>query len=168
MELVTQQMVRIPQNEQPNELQTLFQQLQNSNFPTWTVPTVTLCRVDCNMLNFVRRPEQWFSVDWENSGWGDPAFEIADLATHVANKEVPETDWQSLIDAYCQLVKDPQCKLRIRCYRKILRVWYIVRLYRYLYEMPRGLDQRLATLPAEWQADIQAKYEHYLKIGELD
>lgn len=164
--LVAEQLARIPSDEQPSELKHLYRQLQQSDFPTWAPAPSTLCRVDSNLLNFVRQPDRWLSVDWENSGWGDPAFEIADLITHVANLAVPQTRWQWLIDAYAAESKDAELVLRIQTHRKIRLLWYAARLYRYLYEMPRGLDQRLVKLPEGWQADIQAKYEAYLELSD--
>lgn len=163
--LVTEQMARLPQAEQPSELRELYHQMQECEFPAWKPVPSVLCRVDCNLLNFVRQPDRWLSVDWENSGWGDPAFEIADLITHVANRAVPQARWQWLIEAYCARSNDTEMQLRIQTHRKIRLLWYAVRLYRYLYEMPRGLDQRLAELPDGWQADIQAKYAQYLELS---
>lgn len=163
--LIEEQLARIPISEQPNELQELYQQLLQTVFPSWDAAPTALCRVDCNLLNFVRQPDRWLSVDWENSGWGDPAFEIADLITHVANRDVPQDRWQWLIDAYCTASNDEMLRLRIEMHRRIRLVWYAVRLYRYLYEMPRGLDQRLTALPEGWQADIREKYESYLELS---
>lgn len=163
--LVAEQLAHIPSDAQPSELKHRYHQMQQSNFPTWAPAPSTLCRVDSNLLNFVRQPNRWLSVDWENSGWGDPAFELADLITHVANRAVPQTRWQWLIDAYAVQSKDAELVLRIQTHRKIRLLWYAARLYRYLYEMPRGLDQRLAKLPEGWQADIQAKYEAYLELS---
>ncbi len=39
-------------------------------------------------------------------------------------------------------------------------------LARYLYEFPRGLDERLASPPVDWPADVAARYEHYLGLAE--
>ncbi len=67
-DLVRQQLVRIPSAEQPAELQALFQRFAQTAFPTWPTPPTVLCRVDCQLLNFVRRADRFLSVDWENSG----------------------------------------------------------------------------------------------------
>jgi hypothetical protein len=37
---------------------------------------------------------------------------------------------------------------------------------RFLYEWPRGQDQRLADRPQGWEADMRAKYAHYLGLAE--
>ena len=164
--IVRQQMTLIPQEAQPASLQALLRQFEATRFPDWPEAPVALCRVDANTLNFVRRPGLWASVDWENSGWGDPAFEIADLMTHAAYVEVPSRRWEWAIDAYCNLTSDIGAAIRIQVYYKVLLVWWVARLARYLYQVPRGLDERLVSLPVDWQADMLAKYEHYWGLAE--
>jgi thiamine kinase-like enzyme len=122
--------------------------------------------MDNNVTNYVRRPGLWASVDWEYSGWGDPAFDVANLITHVTYKDVPASQWPSLIAAYSGQVKDATASLRVQVYGQILVAWWAARLARYLYELPRGLDQRLAAWSPGWQSDIRAKYEHYLHLAE--
>jgi hypothetical protein len=63
-------------------------------------------------------------------------------------------------------VEDDSAAVRIQVYCNILLVWWAARLARYLYEIPRGQDRRLADWPVGWQADIKAKYEHYLGLAE--
>jgi thiamine kinase-like enzyme len=105
-------------------------------------------------------------VDWENSGWGDPAFEIANLITHPAYIKVPLSRWDWVIDAYCELARDDDIATRIRTHWKILLIWWVARTARYLYEIPRGLDKRLVSRPAGWQTDMRAKYKHYVSWAE--
>ena len=163
---VQQQLARIPIDAQPAAAQTLIARFAATSFPVWQPPPLVLCRVDPNILNFIQRPTGWASVDWENSGWGDPAFEIADLITHVAYMHVPAARWDWVVDTYGKLVDNPATAARIQVYRQIQTVWWVVRLLRYLYEVPRNLDQRMVAPPADWQADLQAKYEHYLQAAE--
>ena len=56
--------------------------------------------------------------------------------------------------------------LAIKFSVEILVVWWAVRTYRYLYEIPRGLDPRLAAMPENWRADIQTKFEHCLALAD--
>src|SRR5207245_2756202 len=86
---IWQQLAYIPASEQSAELRDLLQNVEQAQLPDWPAPQLALCRVDPNTLNFVRRPGAWASVDWENAGWGDPAFELADLFTHPAYSSVP-------------------------------------------------------------------------------
>ena len=67
---------------------------------------------------------------------------------------------------YAQLVGRPDIAERIMLYHQILNVWRTVRTYRYLYEIPRGLDPRLAAMPENWQVDIRAKFEYYLALTD--
>jgi thiamine kinase-like enzyme len=104
-------------------------------------------------------------VDWENSGWGDPAFELADMITHPAYATVPAERWSWLVEAYCARSDDPDTATRVRVYHRLMLIWWAARLARMLYEVPRGGDRRLAARPDDWQADIKAKYERYLELA---
>ncbi len=106
------------------------------------------------------------SVDWEYSGWGDPAFELADMMTHPGYTEVVPVRWDWLIDAYTERMGDRTAALRVRTYSTIMLVWWVVRLARYLYEVPRGLDQRLVQPSAGWQTTTERNYAHYLALAE--
>jgi hypothetical protein len=162
---IQQQLNYIPPAERPITLQKLVEQVEVTPFPSWPVAPVALCRVDPNISNFIRRPGPWASVDWENSGWGDPAFEIADLMTHPAYLAIPPSRWTWLVETYCNLVKDPTAAIRIRVYHCIMLVWWVARLARFLYEVPRGLDQRLVKPFTDWQTDREVKYQHYLALA---
>jgi aminoglycoside phosphotransferase (APT) family kinase protein len=163
---VREQVARIPRRAQPASLRAILQRFEASQFPEWPSAPVALCRLDNNVTNYIQRPGQWASVDWEYSGWGDPAFDVANMMTHVAYMETPACRWPWVQDTYCGLVEDETASLRIQTYCEILLVWWVARLARYRYELPRGRDQRLADWPAGWQADIEAKYDHYLGLVE--
>jgi thiamine kinase-like enzyme len=147
-------------------LQALLHRLEGRQFPKWSPAPVTLCRLDNNVANYIRRPGLWASVDWEYSGWGDPAFDLANLVTHVAYLDVPAARWGWVGEAYCDLVEDEEARVRIQAYREILLVWWAGRLARYLHEIPSGQDERLASWPDGWQADIRAKFERYVQLSE--
>ena len=164
IEVARWQMLCLP--ELPPELRQLFDRLENKAFPDWPQPTLTLCRTDPNTRNFVRRADGWRSVDWENSGWGDPAFEIADMMIHPAYMTVPSERWEWVINYYLQAMIDPAAEVRIRTYYHILAVWWVARMARFLYEVPRGLDQRLAERSSDWQLETQRKYDHYLNLAQ--
>ncbi|HEV2126494.1 MAG TPA: hypothetical protein VGW38_27365, partial [Chloroflexota bacterium] len=54
-------------------------------------------------------------------------------------------------------------RTRVRTYHCLLLVFWVARFARALYEVPRGLDRRLATRPAAWHAETTAKYDYYLQ-----
>ena len=62
--------------------------------------------------------------------------------------------------------EDPTLALRIQTYYRIMAVWWAARLVRYLYEVPAGLDRRLAPWPEDWEENVRLKYAHYLALAE--
>jgi len=113
----------------------------------------------------------WLSVDWENSGWGDPAFDVANLMTHAAYLDMPVSRWVWVAERYCELSDDATASTRIWSYDTIMAVWWVVRMARYLYEMPRALDARLVEWWREdsrdaWLAEMQTKYERYVQLAD--
>jgi thiamine kinase-like enzyme len=125
-----------------------------------------LCRCDPNIRNFIRRPGAWASVDWENSGWGDPAYEIADLLTHPAYGDLLDDRQRWVIETYCERTGDTEVAARIAAYIPFCLVWWVARFTRSLYEVPRGLDERLAVRPPNWEAETRAKLDHYIERAE--
>ena len=165
LDRIRQQLAYMPESEQPADLHKLIRNIEAARLPDWPAPPLALCRVDPNTLNFVRRSSVWASVDWENAGWGDPAYEIADLITHPAYAAVPSERYEWLIDAYCARRHDPSTAIRIRVYHHMMLIWWVARLARMLYEAPRGGDQRLVTRPAGWMADMREKYGRDLGLA---
>jgi hypothetical protein len=163
---VYDQAAHLPAGARPDSLQRLLGRLQAATLPDWPRAPATLCRLDNNLANYVWRSEGWASVDWEYSGWNDPAFDMANLASHVAWMEVPAWRWAWFLEGYGQLVGDRTAARRAEVYRRIMLVWWAVRLARYLHDIPRGRDQRLADWPEGWQAEIEAKYDHYVALAE--
>ncbi|MGI6207083.1 MAG: aminoglycoside phosphotransferase family protein [Anaerolineae bacterium] len=163
--LVRGHLERIPEDERPASLTDIFRQLGTRAFPQWPAAAPRLCRTDANISNFIRRPEGWYSVDWENSGWGDPAFEVADLMSHPAYITVPCERWPWVARTYCRIAGDRAMLVRIRTYYGILLCFWVARMARYLYEVPRGLDPRLVELPADWEEDRLRKYRHYRRLA---
>jgi aminoglycoside phosphotransferase (APT) family kinase protein len=66
-----------------------------------------LCRVDPNLANIVWSGDgrlRW--VDWEYSGWGDPALDLAELRWHSALAELSEAQHDWLRNNYRQPTGD--------------------------------------------------------------
>ena len=157
---------RLPPDARPPELAALLDTFEVWKPPTWPAPPPVLCRADPNHRNFIARPDGWASVDWENSGWGDGAFELADLVTHAAYEEVPAARWAWVAEQYVAQCGDAGAARRIAAYILVMRVWWAVRLARYVYEVPRGLDERLLARPAAWHEETTARYERYLQQAQ--
>lgn len=160
-------LARIPPEGQPPALRELVEAVRKAVFPTWPEPSLTLCRSDPNTLNLIRRSGAWASVDWENSGWSDPAFEIADLLAHPAYLTVTPERCTWVIDAYCRLRGDTAMVSCIHaCYTLMLVDWAIF-FARKLHETSAGdpQRQRLVDRPPEWYASLRPNYERYVELG---
>lgn len=162
---IAQQLACLPTAARAPELVALVHAAETRDWPRWPTPPFALCRVDSNTRNFVRRAGGWASVDWENGGWGDPAFEVVDIITHLAYAGVPAERWEWLIDAYARGSGDAGAETRIRAYLPLMLVWWVARLARVLYEVPRGGDQRLAGRTPAWQAETEAHYLRYVQLA---
>jgi hypothetical protein len=152
----------VPPVDRDLPLVQLVERFESHDFPTWPLPTSALRRGDPNIQNFVQRPGPWASVDWEYSGWSDPAFEIADLITHAAYLDVSPERWAWVCDLYASQSPDPGVSQRIPVYTALMYGWWAARLARMLYQVPRGHDDRLAPWPDGWLDAVQARYEAYL------
>lgn len=165
--IIRKQARRIPTAHQPPILTQLLQKLDSEALPCWTRPRLALCRVDANMRNFIRQPgNKLASVDWENSGWGDPIFEIADLRWHPAYEDVSAQRWEWVMQRYLDTCPDPLARFRLEVYVRLMAIWWVVRFSRYLYEIPRGLDPRLATHPPHVEKNLHAKLDNYSAAAE--
>jgi len=153
---------RIPPDQHPLSLRKLLAALADWPAPGWDQPSAVLCRADPNYRNFLRGGGGYVSVDWENSGWGDAAFEIADLLVHPSYEDVPQEQLERFAHCYAAQSGDPGLLARVWADRTVLLAWWAVRFARYIYEIPRGLDPRLAQPQPGWLDGMQLKYERAL------
>lgn len=161
--LVAHHAARLPAEAQPPTLRRLLARFEAWTPPRWPTPPRALCRTDANWRNLLSRPEAWASVDWENSGVGDPAFDLADLLTHPAYASVPSERWPWVVEAYAEAVGDRWVQRRVWTYELVLQVWWAVRWARTLYEVPRGLDPRLTDRSPTWQRDAEGAFTSALE-----
>lgn len=169
--MIAEHTAHIPPEARPKALREVLRHFEAAELPAWAEKHISLVRLDNNIRNYIRRPGPWLSVDWENSGWGDPAFDVANLMTHAAYLDVPASRWAWVAARYCELADDANTgdtsvAVRIQSYRTIMTVWWVVRMARYLYEIPRGYDARLVEWSDEWLVEMQMKYERYVGLAK--
>jgi thiamine kinase-like enzyme len=156
----------IPPGAHLAPLQSLFARLEKKSHPQWADPRRTLCHADPNLLNFVRRPQGWLAVDWENSGWGDPAFELADLLAHAAYIDVPMTTWQWFAAEYGERCGDDTAVNRIWAYYPYLLTFWVAIFTKALYDLENEIpNDRLAPRPSDWAETVPLKYNYYLALA---
>ena len=167
MQQIQLQCDMMPNDAYPEQLRALLAQLETfPDGPPASASPISLCHVDANTLNFLRRSQGWASVDWENAGWGDPAFEIVDTMTHPQYMDVPEERWTWFVEKYGELSGDETAVARIKRTYPLMLVWWVARLSRALYEIPRGKDERLVKRPSNWQDDLLMKLAWYAERAE--
>jgi hypothetical protein len=92
-------------------------------------------------------------------------MELADLIAHVAYLDVPAERWEWVACRYASLVTDPGVSGRIAVYVSLMYGFWAGRFGRMLYQVPRGLDDRLTPWPDDWLDVIQQRYEQYLDLA---
>ena len=157
----------VPESARTAELNALARRVEAVRLPEWPEPELTLCLMDPNTTNFIRRPGAWVSVDWENSGWGDPAFELADLLAHPAYLGLSEDERERAIDAYCALSDDRLVGLRARAYLPLMLADWAMFFARKAYEHGQGRPSkaRLVNWPAEWYAGLPQRAVAYTQAA---
>lgn len=155
-----EQLALVPPAGRSPALREIFAALRRQPWADWAPPPPAWCRNDPNPPNFIPAPGRWRSVDWEYSGWGDGAFEIADLLAHPAYAAVPAARRAWLIASYAAESGDAQAPERIRVYGAAMAVWWVARTARMLHG---GDTRRLAALPADWLARAGDQHAAYLK-----
>ena len=109
---------------------------QQTQQPRWEHPVQKrLIHCDPNARNMLDHDGTIRLVDWENSGWGDPAFDIADLcANPFYGMLLPAEHHAWMWDAHSRLLDDPSLPERAALYTRLLHVWWVMRNGRYLVE----------------------------------
>lgn len=95
----------------PRNLLEIISRLNATNFPEWQPPPEVLLRNDPTPRNFIRRGHLLFSVDWENCGWGDAAFEMADWLAHPDYLHISPQTKTRLVEFHGGAVCDPEFNL---------------------------------------------------------
>jgi aminoglycoside phosphotransferase (APT) family kinase protein len=163
--MIAEQIARLPTEGRPSNLEELARRIEQTRWPDMPESPTALCRVDANTLNFIRRPGGWASVDWENSGWGDPAFEIVDMMTHPVYFSVPASRWEWVINTYTAYTSDHTAPERIQAYYPLMLAWWVARTARLIYELPRGIDARLGGTPS-FLHNLDDQYQHYVELTD--
>jgi aminoglycoside phosphotransferase (APT) family kinase protein len=125
----------------------------------WSKPApVGLILGDPNPKNMIETGGVVRLVDWENSGWADPAFEIADLcACRDCAFELPDEHRVWLRAEHGRLLNDRLFTERAAIYERMMLVWWVCRASRYLVEAHTRLNGVL-RLPPDYYLALQQRY----------
>jgi len=120
-----------------------------------------LTRVDPNPANAILGSDghlRW--VDWEYSGWGDPALDIAELRWHAALQPLGEEALHWLRINYKPSFMDPGFGARLRVWDHILAARWPLLILRALWSKHNGPDrERLSHVEVSSQQLLDRLYE---------
>jgi len=117
----------------------------------WGKFPVCLCHVDPNSNNAILGEDgqvRW--VDWEYSGWGDPALDLAEYRWHMAYADLSAGQQARFREAYQTPRDDPHFAQRLAFWDCLLAIRWPLLLLRWLWSREHGPDRlRLSTIEAE-------------------
>jgi hypothetical protein len=108
----------------------------------------SICRVDPNLANGVWSEDgrlRW--VDWEYSGWGDPALDVAELRWHAAYAELSVAQHAWLRGNYRRPDNDPGFEERLVLWDHLLVTRWPFLVLRTLWSVYNGPDRLRLTQP---------------------
>jgi aminoglycoside phosphotransferase (APT) family kinase protein len=126
-----------------------------------------LCRVDPNLANTVWGGDgrlRW--VDWEYSGWGDPALDVAELRWHAALAGLSETQHRWLRASYRRPAGDEAFDERLGVWDCIVATRWPLLVLRWLQSQYHGPDRVRLTQPAADPAEVRARLVHFVERAE--
>jgi aminoglycoside phosphotransferase (APT) family kinase protein len=144
------------------ETATLAEQLVCASGMSGAYPTPALIRVDGNLDNILRDACRRLTfVDWEYSGAGDPACDLAELRWHPGASHLPDEWWDVALDDYPPLPGDVEFQKRLALYNRLLPIWWVGRSALYLLEGAGHMPARprLTPIPAHVLGDVRARID---------
>jgi thiamine kinase-like enzyme len=120
-------------------------------------PNLSLIHSDCHSANMLWHEGQVYFVDWENSGWADPALDIANMACNWRFMALPDTHQDWLRASYAEMLQDSSLPRRAEVYAiQLDMIWLILysRMLRQREDNP-GLVIRDSL---EFQQGLQLRY----------
>jgi aminoglycoside phosphotransferase (APT) family kinase protein len=126
-----------------------------------------LCRVDPNLANALWCDDgrlRW--VDWEYSGWGDPALDLADLRWHAALDELGSAEHDRLRDSYRRPTGDTGFQERLAVWDRLIATRWAFLILRWLWSTHEGPDRERLTRPTNDVAALRARLVRFIERAE--
>jgi len=126
------------------------------------------CHVDPNSNNAILGADgqvRW--VDWEYSGWGDPALDLAEYRWHIAYEGLSAEQHAWFRETYQIPAGDASFKQRLGFWDSLLAVRWPLLLLRWLWSREHGPDRmRLSTVEAE-KTDLWGRLLRLIERAEM-
>lgn len=126
-----------------------------------------LCRVDPNLANAVWCDDarlRW--VDWEYSGWGDPALDLADMRWHAALDRLSSAEHDRLRDRYRRPTGDDGFDDRLAVWDRLLSTRWAFLILRMLWSASEGPDRERLTQPTHDVGALRTRLLRFIERAE--
>lgn len=126
-----------------------------------------ICRVDPNLANIVWSGDgrlRW--VDWEYSGWGDPALDLAEMRWHVAFISLSEQQHTWLRKSYRRPPGDDSFEERLAVWDHYCATHWAFLMLRALWSAYNGPDRVRLTRIAADPAELRTRLVHFIGRAE--
>lgn len=125
-----------------------------------------LCRVDANLRNCIWDGSALRWVDWEYSGWGDPALDLADLRWHAALDEMSPQQHAWVRERYRRPSNDATFEQRLAMYDHLLVTRWPFLILRAWWSSHNGPDRQRLSRDSEHPEDLRRRFLHFLERAE--
>jgi aminoglycoside phosphotransferase (APT) family kinase protein len=126
-----------------------------------------LCRVDPNLANSVWATDgrlRW--VDWEYSGWGDPALDLVELCWHAALSQLSPEQQRWLRENYRRPADDTEFDERVFVWDHIIATRWCFLILRHLWSQYNGPDRvRLTQQPVDTE-NVRTRLVRFIERAE--
>jgi len=155
----------------PEMLPAIVQRLQlaGAAIARWGVsmyyPYPALIRVDGDLENVLRTETgQIIFMDWERSGWGDPAFDLAGWRWHPKGQRISQAHWDTALASYPVFPDDSTFADRLALYSDLLPIWWAGRSTLYLLEGAHqaASQPHVGAVPARMYHSVRRQLDFYL------
>jgi len=126
-----------------------------------------LCRVDPNLGNAIWCDDgklRW--IDWEYSGWGDPALDLADLRWHGALERLSEPRHAWLRMNYGRPANDPSFEERLALWDLLLATRWPFLVLRWMWSQANGPDRVRLSRVEEDPGELAARLARFIERAE--
>jgi aminoglycoside phosphotransferase (APT) family kinase protein len=126
-----------------------------------------LCRSDTNLANAIWGDDgrvRW--VDWEFSGWGDPAMELAELRWHAGYLGLSPAQHTWLRQNYRRPADDPGFEERLAVWDCLIVTRWCQLILRTLWSAHNGPDRVRLTWPDLDPVQLRARLLHFVERAE--
>jgi aminoglycoside phosphotransferase (APT) family kinase protein len=128
---------------------------------------ICLCHVDPNLTNTVLGPDgklRW--LDWEYSGWGDPALDLAELRWHASLEALTASEKSWLRDHYRRPDGDAGFESRLHVWDLILSTRWPFLILRVFRSQFLGPDRVRLSQPQEDPQELRARLIRSIERAE--